>query len=291
MKVTGFTFVKNAIIYDYPIVEAIRSILPLCDSVVVAVGKSDDNTLDLIRSIDPDKVEILETEWNESLREGGRVLALETDKAFQAIPEDSDWAFYIQGDEVVHEEDYPAIREAMERYQDEDEIDGLLFRYRHFYGNYDYVGAETSWYAREIRILKNNRSIYSFRDAQGFRKGDNEKLNVVPIDAYIYHYGWVKRPEVMQKKQENFNRYWHDDQWMEENIEKTVEYNYGSQMRALEKFEGTHPKVMQERVDRLNWNFRYDPVKNGPKFKDRLKIFLKKLGFEPNYANYRIVKL
>ncbi len=103
MKVTGFTFIKNAIIYDYPIVEAIKSILPICDEFIVAVGKSDDDTLNLINEIAPEKIRIVETVWDESLREGGRVLAVETDKAFAAISEDTDWAFYIQGDEVVHE--------------------------------------------------------------------------------------------------------------------------------------------------------------------------------------------
>src|SRR5687768_16681264 len=103
MKVSGFTFVRNAIKYDYPIVEAIRSILPLCNEIVVAVGKSEDDTLHLIQSIGSDKIKIIQTVWDDSLREGGRVLALETDKAFKAISPDSDWAFYIQGDEVLHE--------------------------------------------------------------------------------------------------------------------------------------------------------------------------------------------
>ena len=61
MKVAGFTFIKNALIYDYPIVEAIQSILPLCDEVVVAVGKSEDKTLELIQSIHPSKIRIIET--------------------------------------------------------------------------------------------------------------------------------------------------------------------------------------------------------------------------------------
>jgi hypothetical protein len=153
MKVTGFSFVKNAIIYDYPVVEAIRSILPICDEFVVAVGKSDDATLDLIRSIDT-KIRIIETEWDETLREGGRVLAVETDKAFRAISADSDWAFYIQGDEVVHEKYLPVIKEAMRKYADNPNVDGLLFNYKHFYGSYDYVGASASWYSNEIRVIK-----------------------------------------------------------------------------------------------------------------------------------------
>lgn len=291
MKVTGFSFVKNAIIYDYPVVEAIRSILPICDEFVVAVGESDDSTLGLIRSIDPEKIRIVETVWDESLREGGRVLAVETDKAFKAISKDSDWAFYIQGDEVVHEDYLPVIKSAMEKYADIPEVDGLLFKYKHFYGSYDYVGASASWYANEIRVIKNDPSIYSYRDAQGFRKGDDQKLNVVPIDAYIYHYGWVKAPTAMQKKQENFNKYWHDDQWVEENVVKADEFDYESHVRELELFKRTHPEVMKDRVQRLNWKFSYDISKKKKSTKDKFKSLLKSIGIDTSYRNYKVIKV
>ena len=291
MKVTGFSFVKNAIIYDYPIVEAIRSILPICDSFIVAVGKSDDETLNLIKSIDPDKITIVETEWDESMREGGRVLAIETDKAFAAIPEDTDWAFYIQGDEVVHEKYLPVIRSAMEAYKDDLRIDGLLFNYLHFYGSYDYVGASASWYSHEIRVIRNNKSIYSYKDAQGFRKGNNEKLKVKPIDAFMYHYGWVKKPDAMQRKQENFNKYWHDDQWIEDNVAKADEFNYEGHVKALRRFNEDHPDVMKKRVEELNWKFDYDISKKKKSMKDKGKAFLKKyLGIDTGMRNYEIVK-
>ena len=133
MKVSGFTFVRNAILYDYPIVEAIQSILPVCDEVVVAVGKSQDGTLDLIRNIPSTKIRVIETVWDDSLRVGGRILAVETDKAFHAIDPDADWAFYIQGDEVVHEKYLETIRKEMEATKDNKDIDGLLFKYHHFY--------------------------------------------------------------------------------------------------------------------------------------------------------------
>jgi hypothetical protein len=291
MKVVGFTFVRNAILYDYPVVESIRSILPLCDEVVVAVGESEDKTLELIQSIDPDKVRIVETVWDDSMREGGRVLAIETDKAFQAVAEDADWAFYIQGDEVIHERDYDAIRNAMKQYKDDGRVDGLLFSYNHFYGSYDYIGAPTSWYPYEIRIVRKRSDIYSYQDAQGFRKGKNEKLNVIPIDATVYHYGWVKKPEAMQKKQENFNKYWHDDAWVEENIKKAATYNYGEQLKALQPFNGTHPAVMKKRVQALNWNFQYDASRHQLSTKDKLKKLLQRFGIEANYANYHILKV
>lgn len=291
MKVTGFTFVKNALVYDYPVVEAIQSILPICDDFVVAVGKSDDNTLELIQSIDPSKIRIIETEWDESLREGGRVLAVETNKAFAEVAADADWAFYIQGDEVVHEKYLPVITDAMKRYKDDKQVDGLLFKYLHFYGSYDYVGASANWYNHEIRVIKNDTSIYSYRDAQGFRKGDNQKLRVVPIDAYIYHYGWVKDPRAMQKKRQNFNKLWHDDAWIEENIEKVETFDYEGYVKELKRFDDSHPSVMKPRIEKLNWKFKYDISENRRSAKDKIKAALKKyLGIDTSYRNYEILK-
>src|SRR5215467_2987830 len=132
MKVTGFTFIRNAVKFDYPIVEAISSILPLCDEVVVNIGKSDDGTEELIRSMASPKIRIYHSQWDDSLREGGAVLAAETNKAFDHVPGNSDWCVYIQGDEVIHEKYYPSIREAMEKYKDDPRVEGLLFKYLHF---------------------------------------------------------------------------------------------------------------------------------------------------------------
>lgn len=260
MFVSGFTIVRNAIRFDYPIVEAIKSILPLCDEVVVAVGKSEDETLQLIKSINDSKIKIIETIWDDSLREGGKVLAAETNKAYDAISEKADWCFYIQGDEVMHEKYLPTIKSEMEKWKDDTRVEGLLFKYTHFYGSYDFVGDSRKWYREEIRIVRKNKEIRSYKDAQGFRKSDNSKLVVQPINAFVYHYGWVKPPAAMQAKQESFHKMWHDDKWMKENIPAAKEFDY-SQIDSLAKFAGTHPTVMQERVQKQNWKFDFDPTK------------------------------
>ncbi|MCC9166825.1 glycosyltransferase family 2 protein [Pontibacter harenae] len=290
MKVSGFTFVRNAIKYDYPVVEAILSILPLCDEVVVAVGKSEDDTLGLIQGINSPKIKIIETVWDDSLREGGHVLAVETNKAFAAVSEDADWAFYIQGDEVLHEQYLDAVREAMQKYKDAPEVDGLLLKYRHFYGSYDYVGDSLRWYRREIRVVRKRKDIYSFRDAQGFRKGDNHKLNVKLVDAYMHHYGWVKEPKAMQGKHESFGKLWHSDEQLEKIVVKAEEFDY-SGIDALRLYEGSHPKVMQERIERLNWKFNHDLSKNHLKLKDRIKLFVEKITGKRlgEYRNYKII--
>jgi len=290
MKISGFTFIRNAVKYDYPMVEAIHSIMPLCDEVVVAVGASEDETYELIKSIDNKKIRIIDTEWNDEMREGGRVLAVETDKAYNAISNDTDWAFYIQGDEVIHEQYLPIVRRAMEKHIDDERVDGLLFKYLHFYGSYDYVGTASNWYKHEIRVLRNNAEFYSYRDAQGFRKGNNEKLQVKSIDAYIYHYGWVKPPEAMQRKIVNFNKLWHDDEWIGENIEKVALFDYSSNISELALFKGDHPDVMKQRINNLNWEFAHDISFNKRSIKDRAKGLAKSLlGLDFEYKNYKLI--
>jgi hypothetical protein len=291
MKISGFTFIKDAITYDYPIIEAIQSILPLCDEVIVAVGKSTDETLALIKNINDPKIKIIETVWDETQRENGQVLAVETNKAFAAISPSTDWAIYIQADEIIHEQYLPTIKKAMEQYCNNTNIDGLLFNYLHFYGSYDYVATASNWYRKEIRIIKNNKNIYSYKDAQGFRKNENEKLNVAAIAAYIYHYGWIKDPRAMQLKQENFNKYWHNDAWIKDNVVAANTFDYASHIKELGIFKGTHPQVMQARIAKINWQFEYDIAFNKKKFKDTLKAFAYKyFGLDFNYKNYKVIE-
>lgn len=289
MKVSGFSFIKNAVKFDYPIIEAITSILPLCDEFVVAVGDSEDSTEELIKSINSPKIRIIKTVWDNSLREGGRVLADETNKAFQSIANESDWAFYIQGDEVVHEKYLPAIKEAMNKWKDDKNVEGLLFNYTHFYGSYDFVGDSRNWYRKEVRVIRNDKSIYSYRDAQGFRK-NGRALYVKPVDAYVYHYGWVKHPEFQQAKQMNFHKLWHDDEWVEKNIPKVEKFDY-SKIDSLKRFNGIHPEVIKERINKANWEFDFDPTKKKFSLMARFLHFIERsTGWRVGeYKNYKII--
>jgi hypothetical protein len=287
MFVSGFTFIRNAVRFDFPVVEAIGSVLPLCDEFVVAVGKSDDGTLELIQQIGSPKIRIVETVWDESLRDGGAVYAHETNKALRAISPQANWAFYVQGDEVLHQKYLPTIKIAMENWQNDPNIDGLLLDYLHFYGSYDYLGDSPAWYRREIRIIKNDPTIYSYRDAQGFRKGQNQKLRVKPTDAQMYHYGWVKDPRVMQNKQRAVNKYW--DNATEAQKADIVAFDY-SGIDSLAKFEGTHPQIMQARIAQKNWQFTHDITQKKLTLRYRLNMWIEQLtGWRiGEYRNYKI---
>lgn len=288
MKISGFTFVRNAVKLDYPVAEAIRSVLPLCDEVVVAVGDCNDGTRELIQSLG-DKIRIIDTVWDESIREGGTVLAQETDKAKAEIDSQSDWLLYIQADECIHEDYIPILREAAQTYKDRSDVDGLLLKYRHFYGSYDFLGDSRTWYRQEIRMIKNDPQISSWKDAQGFRK-NGKKLNVIPVEAYVYHYGWVRHPRFMMAKSLEANKYWHSDQWISERFDADEDFDYSS-IDSLKRFEGSHPLVMKDRISKMNWSFDKDPSDKSFGLKAAFLYWIEqKTGFRiGEHRNFKII--
>ncbi len=292
MKVSGFTFVRNGIKFDYPVVESIKSILPICDEVIVAVGNSDDGTLRMIGAIGNPKIKIIETIWDDSLREGGRVLADETNKALAAVASDSDWCIYVQADEVFHENDLPVIKKAMEKHLENKKVEGLVFEHLNFYGTYNYIASARNWQKREVRVIRNDKSIVSWKDAMSFRK-NGEKLKCAYVPATIYHYGWVKNPEIQQKKREAFEKLWHDDNYVKEKIAVSEVFDY-SKIDSLEIFKGTHPVVMSRRISSINWKLDIDPLTMVQRMPLRYRVanFFEKLtGIEiGRFKNYKLVK-
>ncbi|MBS3913766.1 MAG: glycosyltransferase family 2 protein [Bacteroidetes bacterium] len=290
MFVSGFTIARNVVRADYPLREAVFSILPVCDEFVISVGDSDDRTLEYVKSFGDPKIKIIETKWDDNLRVGGRVLAQETNKAKDAVNSNADWLFYIQADECLHEKYLSKIRDKMQSELKNEEIDGLLFDYKHFYGSYDYEGDSRKWYRQEIRVIRNNPQITSYRDAQGFRLGNADKLTVVHSGCTMYHYGWVKHPKLQQAKQEQFHRMWHDDNYMKKNVYQSGDFDYHS-IDSLAKFNGTHPAIMQARIDKQNWVFDHDISKKKFNLKSGLLYFIEKLtGWRiGEYKNYKLL--
>lgn len=290
VKISGFTIIKNAVINDYPIIEAITSILPIVDEMIVLCGDSEDNTVQLIKDINDPKIKIHHSVWNNNLRLGGAVLADETNKAFALINPNATWAFYIQADEVVHEKYLPTILQACKQYANTNNVNGLLFNYLHFYGTFNYIGDCRRWYNKEVRIIRNDKKITSYKDAQGFRIGQN-KINVKSIDAYVYHYGWVKSPVQMIQKQKHVSRYWNEetDGWknylQNEDIFTYTDYD------SLQLFNQTHPSVMQQRVDTKNWDVKIDITRKQFNLADKFLYYFEKITGKRlfDFKNYKIV--
>ncbi len=257
--VSGFTIVKDAVRLDFPVVESIRSILPLCDEVIVNVGRSTDGTLDLVRSIDDPRIRIMESVWD--LTRGHSLLAVETAAAMRACG--GIWGVYIQADEVLHENGLPALRAAMAEHRDSSRIEGLLLPYRHFYGNPDLEAVQRHWYRREVRVVKLGAAfgVRPFRDAQGFRIGErHRRIRARLVDAEVYHYGWVRSGRALRARRA-------DDRLLYGRVGVPRDGAHLPWFPGLRPFRGSHPAVASEWLARQ----RSDPdrVVGAPRFEWR----------------------
>ncbi|MEA1887956.1 MAG: hypothetical protein U9N72_12170 [Bacteroidota bacterium] len=311
MTISGFSMAKNADKLGYPVREAVLSILPLVDEFVIAVGDCDDDdkTRDLIAGIRSEKIKIIDTVWDLDKYPRGMEHAHQTDIAKEQC--NGDWFFYVQADEIVHEDDLPVIKKRCEELLDDREVEGLLFKYRHFWGDYDHYHYSHNWYKNEIRIIRNDPDIHSWESAQSFRRipdfdgvkyrqqNGTYKLKVARVDAYIYHYGWVRPPKIMRAKSKAFTRIHHGEQKAKEHeARNNPVFDYGD-LSKLRIFKGSHPAVMQERINNFNWADQLkDNSANRPKFKHeklryRFVTFLEnKIFHRPlfEFKNYILLK-
>jgi len=252
MRISGFTFVRNAVDLYYPVVEAITSILPICDEFIVAAGDSSDGTTELIRGINDPRIKIIETVWDKT-RVSGTSNAEQTNIALDACT--GDWAFYVQADEVVHEDHLPPVVERMRACLDDRRVQGLLFDYLHFYGDYDHYQNSHGWYRREVRIVRTGIGVRSWHSAQGFRR-NAAKLHVVPSGGRIFHDGWVRPPRHMMRKAHAFATLHAgaaaaDAQYPD----LSRDFDYG-RLHGRVRFRGTHPAVMRARIAAMDWQLR-----------------------------------
>ena len=201
VRISGFTIVRNAIKLDFPVEASIRSILPVCDEVVVNVGKSEDETLALVRSIADPRIRIIETEWDMSRR--NTVLGAETLRAMRACT--NPWGIYIQADEVLQEHGAAELAAAVQAHHGDPRVEGLLVRYLHFYGGFQTVATHRRWYRREVRAVRLDPAldIRPYQGAQGFRVGpDHRRIRARLTGAQMFHYGWARPAQALREKRE-----------------------------------------------------------------------------------------
>lgn len=315
MKISGFTMGKNVSKLYYPIRESIESILPIVDEFIIALGDndSDDTTLEIIKQINSPKIKIINTVWDISKYPNGMENAHQTDIAMKACT--GDWLLHLQADEVIHEKYLDTIVENCKKYLNDQRVEGFLFKYRHFFGDYNHYNNMYGWYPKEIRLVRNKPEIHSMQSAQSFRRvpnfdglsyrkrEGNFPLNVVEIDAYIYHYGWVRPPEYMLKKSKSLAEI-HKGKQKSDEIYKEFkeEFDYGN-LSKLNVFKETHPAVMANKISKFDWANKlhfeknYKPVRpkmKHEKLKSKILTFITKYIFLGNqiigYSNWKIIK-
>jgi glycosyltransferase involved in cell wall biosynthesis len=291
MKVSGFTFLRNGQKLGYPFAESIRSILPIVDEFVVALGPCEDDTEKMLREIGDSKIRILPTRWNERIQPDYSVkgFVYGQQKSIALFNCTGDWAFYLEADEVVHENDLTPIRAAMEKHLGDARVEALAFDYLHFYGNQNTIVWSPGWYRSEVRIIRNTIPVWS-SEALFFNVVVGHKKSRCPRAAHtgatLYHYGWVRSEAQMNLKAAAVHKYWDE--------KPAAEVDYSKiDPTALKLFSGTHPKVVQSWLPKAAGLFQADPDHQltSRERKHRIMLQLEQwLGVRFNKKHYRLVR-
>ncbi len=286
VSISGCSFLRNGVSLGFPFEASIRSLLPLVDEFVIALGRGSDDTRERVLAIGDAKIKLIDTVWNERMAERGFVYAQQKMIAQYACT--GDWAFYLEGDEVLHENELGAIRSAVERHHDDARVEALVFDYLHFYGSPQWLAVSPAWYRRECRIIRNTIRSYA-PDGQFWMVMDRHRKGRHPraalAGAHIYHYGHVRRSDYMQAKMDQVSKYW-------SHAAPTVRYG-AIDARALRPFEGTHPLVVRDWLAReAQAHFAPDPthVATPRERKHRLAMQLERwLGVDLSHKHYTLV--
>lgn len=252
-KISGFTFLRNAVELGFPFEESIRSLLPLVDEFVIAVGQSADSTLERIEALGDPRIRVIKTLWNERMSHKGFVYAQQKMIAQYACT--GDWAFYLEGDEVLHEDELLSIEQSLRRHHNNPDVEALVFDYYHFFGAPDVIGTGPGWYRRECRLIRNTIRTYA-PDGQYWLVTENSKRGRNPraalANAHIFHYGWIRPETKMQKKLNQVSKYW---------AHEAPQVRYGQvDARMLAPFNGSHPAIMKEWLrNEAEQQFQVDP--------------------------------
>jgi glycosyltransferase involved in cell wall biosynthesis len=285
VKVSAFTFIKNGQILGYPFVESIQSILTIVDEFVINVGESEDDTLLVIQSIHSSKIRIIKSKWNDTMQERGFVYGQQ--KMIAQYNCTGDWAFYIEGDEVYHENDLEQIRESMIMHLDDPNVEALAFDFYHFYGNSDSYLDSPGWYRSEVRIIKNSVRSYA-PDGLFWLVLNSNKQGRYPRAKHTgvscYHYGWLRSQEQMNLKSEKVQKYWAKD---------PVKVDYSQMDQSIIKeFQGSHPEIIQEWLPKESGLYKVDPNYKPTKKQKKHRMMIKFenfFGIDLSKKHYKLV--
>ncbi|MDQ3142981.1 MAG: hypothetical protein M3Q56_12125 [Bacteroidota bacterium] len=257
---------KNTSKLYYPYIESLRSILPIVDELIIAMGDhdADDLTEKAVLALQSPKIKIIKTVWDIEKYPHGTEYAHQTELAKQHCT--GDWLFYLQSDEVIHEKYLDKILQACKLYLNEEKVEGFLFNYIHFWGDYKHYIQNHAWYSHEIRIIRNKPEIHSWGDAQSFKyirnfdgrsfrqKQFTRRLHVIKLEAYIYHYGWVRPPSLMQQKTKQMDSHYHEAKEVSRRHDfRSEHFDYGN-LSNCNIFNDSHPAVMEDFINQFNWS-------------------------------------
>lgn len=196
-RLGGTQFVIDGLKYDYCFAESIRSLQEFCNEVVVIDAGSKDGTVEVLKTLENEKTKIIyldREEWD-SLH-GWAKLNHFSNKAISELT--TEWNFYQQSDEVVHESCYKDIRQAIEQPGIEAFLVTRINLWSTPFQMLNVTGNRNPCSTQVIRLAKSNY----------MTGGDAESIYATPSAAYVnnirlYHFGFVRDKNIHADKIRN----------------------------------------------------------------------------------------
>lgn len=248
LLVSGLTIIRNGVKLDYPFLEAIRSILDICDEYVIVAGDSEDETLERLHDIDDPRLRIIQSHWSPWVQPAKYLLAQQTNVGLGLCR--GRWCFYLQANEVVHEASLPRLRQLMEQHADDRSVEAILLERLTFWSDYQtYLPVYPRRYKYSVRIVRNHIGAYSIRDGMSFAVFDDFSTRgraprAIDSGEDLFRYGYVHSSEQQELK---FTQAVHKT-----GAGESAEHDYYSQFyprQFLSRYAGSHPEVMSGRIN------------------------------------------
>lgn len=196
MKTSGLLIIRNGVECGYTFQEALLTLDAVCDEIIVCEGYSTDSTFDEIESLKNPKIKIFRDAWERCA--DGSEFARVTNLGLRRCT--GDYIFYLQADELVHENDLPGLREAIASGQ----YNSISFGFVHL--RYDF-GSQIAndVYTRAIRVIRNIPEIVSIQDGFDFGGGITPGL---ASQWVIYHAGYVFLANILAKMINHYQEFY-----------------------------------------------------------------------------------
>lgn len=247
----GLITIRNGFTLDYPWVEVGQSLLGVCDELVIGDISSEDGTWDYAQewAAKDKRVTLVRTEWTNPIR---------TDQWWPEVLNrtrehaKSQHVLHLDGDEIIHEDDYPSIRRAAD-------AGSILFCKRlNFWRDSQHLIPEGQCCGTKVlRIAPANMPIPS---DYPWTPANATVAQAVESDIRVFHYGFLRKREAFFKKAREVQRIWCGS--YDPRLEAAEKFHgqwsespgITGWENALVEYHGTHPKAIHAWLRERNYS-------------------------------------
>jgi glycosyltransferase involved in cell wall biosynthesis len=190
---SGYVCIRNAIFFDYCIREAVMSLLPVCDEVIISDGQSDDGTFEILKELAKmdSRVRIITYPWDNPVRDiGFWTRWMNTARGHLRYATQLE----VDADEIIDPAGYDQIRALVGTGK------SALFQRLNFWKDSKHLAPENVACGTQVARL-GPTSAWMCSDEPFPAVNPNIRTDAEPFPTLrIFHYGFIRDPKAFVRK-------------------------------------------------------------------------------------------